>query len=1265
MADEQAPSLYQSAKTRQETGDVKMQEVLPVSLYEGSGRERDPSFANQVGAAYRTGLTANIADWFEEHGVRDEGPRIDAKSFIKSNPMIAERVEELPPEYREKLEEAQTEQQFDVMLMNAEKQLHYQRVLENGGALSSIGAQIVAGFVDPTEFTIGLATGGLAKLATTGRVLTRGAMVAETALTAGVSSAAVTAGLGLQNPTIGIEEIGASFVTGAALGAPFGFLGKADNTRIADSMGKFVRTTSGKSESFEMNGYLRRSRSAESGGNDVADALTSSAYGRYQFLTDTWMSYYKKTFGKTGESREQILAKRADGNIQDRVMETFTRDNVSTLQKNKLPVNDASVYLMHFLGSADALKVLKAPGSTPISKVVRAASIKANGAVFGKAPTVEALVNWAARKMKAKPFTTGGGADAAPSFIPETASSILKDDTARIQGEFDEAQAAFLNSADIGQDPGPRRFVIDDSVTEIALQPVNRQAGSIGAAAKGAEDVEYFGAQLLPPGFFGRLLQSSVPKEIRATAATLINSVSRKDNNTRALTAEDTASRMHREWTATAFNEYNPHFASWAKENGIGLIKRELGSDAQQQFMTEVTRAMRGAADVSPQAREAGNALAKSYKNALLEAKRARIPGFEDIDPNANYVPRLINERRLMGVFNEIGGDGIKAIIKNALVKGGMDDALAERAAKAYAKGSVDRATSSGRAKGNLRGLGEDDIERLRYYLPEDDPSLVDDVIANLKNFRETRNPDGGRISRAKYRLPMDELAEVNINGKTYAMTDLLEDDAWQLFDRYSRGLTGWIGLADRANIRSDAEWDLLMEGLKEKHQGNGKWMEYEEQLLRIKDLILGRPITNENGTFQRTVQTTNKINFITTMGQAGMASFAEMGNIVAYAGMKNMMMHIPALRGIWKQARTGDMDKALTEELQTQFGVGMRLKLGRGRAGVDDWGNPIDQKIFDTADRILDPFQRTVSYVGMLGPMNDFLQTLAMKSFVQKMATVAKGGKKLTEGETLRLRDAGFEDGVLERAFESIRQHGTFDGKRIVGLGLDKWDQSIAADFKDAMDRMVYRAVQENDIGSGAWWMHSTMGKMLTQFRSFIMNAFVKQTLYAGRYSKDPQVWAAFAFTMAFGGLSYIGRNYINSLGREDAQEYRDQRYGSLEAFAKGAFNSTGYASIIPASIDTAMPAFGQDELFANGRTTGLASGFLMGNPTLKLAEGAYDSATLPLRLPQEDYQFSKEDIRALQAIVPLQNVTGIRNMIALLNEELPDRSQEDEYWQ
>lgn len=1244
MADEQTPSLYQRAKARQESGDVKMQEVLPVSLYEGAGRERDPSFSDQIGAAVKTGVTANIGDWFQERAASSVGPRIDAKAYIKSNPMIAERVDELPDGYREKLEAAETEEEFDVMLLNAEKQLHYQRVLENGGAMSSIGAQIVAGFIDPTEVTIGLATGGLSKVYTAGKVITRGRKVAEAALTAGAATAASTAILGVQNPTIDIEDIGTSFVTGMALGAPFGFLGKADNKRIADSMGKFVRTTNGKGGDFEMSRYLRLSRSAESGGKDTAKAITSSAYGRYQFLTDTWVSYYKKTFGNTKESREAILAKRADGKVQDQVMETFTRENVQTLQNNGLPVNDASVYLMHFLGPKDAMRVLKAPGSAPISKVVRAASIKANRAVFDKAPTVEALVNWAARKMKAKPFTTGGGSEGS-SFVPESASPILAADNTRIQNQIDKAEAEF------------------NVVPEI------RQAGSIGAAAKGVEDVEYFGAQLLPPGFFGRLLASNVPKEIRATASSLINSVSRKDDKTRAITAEDTASRMHREWTATAFKAYNPHFASWAKDNGIGLLKRELGSDAQQQFMSEVTRAMRGATDVSPQAKEAGKALSESYKNALLEAKRARIPGFEDVDPNANYVPRIINERRLMTVYREIGGEGVKAIIKTALVKGGMDDALAERVSKAYAKGSVDRATSGAEANGKLRGLAEDDIERLRYYLPEDDPSLVDEVIAHLKTFREGRNKDGGRIDRAKYRLTMDELAEVKINGKTYSMADLLEDDAWQLFDRYSRGLTGWIGLADRANIRSESEWDLMMSGLREKYQGDGRWGEYEDQLTRIKNLILGRPIATENGTFQRSAQTVSKLNFITTMGQAGMASFAEMGNIVAYAGMKNMLMHVPALRNFWKQAKAGNLDKELTEELQTQFGVGMRLALGRGRAGVDDWGNPIDQKIFDTADRLLDPFQRTVSYVGLLGPMNDFLQVLAMKSFAQKLANVAKGSKKFTEGEILRLRDAGFEDGVLQRALESIKQHGTFDGKRIVGLGLDKWDQSIAADFKDAMDRMVYRAVQENDIGSGAWWMHTTMGKILTQFRAFIMNALVKQTMYMARYGgnpvKDPQVYTAFAFTMMFGGLSYVGRNYLNSLGREDAQEFRDERYGSLQAFAAGAFNATGYASIIPSVFDTGMELAGQDQVFSKGRTTGLASSFISGNPTVKAAEGVQALVGLPLRLPQDDYQFSQQDVRKLQAIAPMQNVTGIRNMIALLNEELPERSQEDEYWQ
>ena len=1248
MADEQPVSLIDLARQQAERDNNKIRETLPSGLFEGAGRVSAPTFGDAFDAATELGVTDYASRYISERQAGNIGPRIDAKQAINSNPLTKERYARLPQEYQERLQGAQTQAQLDEMLLNAEKQLHYEKVLQNTGLVSSIGAQIAAGFVDPTEIVVGLVSGGAGNLALKGRAVGKGVKAAVVGLEAGASSAALTTAIGAQDPTIGVDDVLTSFVTGAALGAPIGYLSRADNVRIADKMGKYVATVSKAGDNdFDMTRYMKRNRSAESSGVDTAAPTTSSAYGRYQFLKGTWLTYYEKAFGRTGESEKAILAKRADGTIQDRVMQTFTREIVNKLNNAKLPVNDATVYLAHFLGEGDAIRVLKSTGGTPIERVVSAKSIKANAPVFGtaKAPkikTVEELVQWAARKMKSNAVPTGGSpGDSLTDAMGQSASMIAQRDMDRMEAQQQNAFEAFT-----------------------------AQPGSIGAAAKGVDDAEYFGAEVTLPGSYASYLSKKVPAEIRQTFGSLMNSLSRKDDNTREIAAETTARRMHDAWLSKAYQQYNPHFREWAKERGIGLVRQELGSNAQQDFMREVTRAMRGADDVSPPAKAAGKALADGYKDVLLEAKRARIPGFEDVDPNANYVPRVINERKLMQVHREVGLDGVRQIIKKALVSGGMEDELANRVAKAYAEGSVDRAISPNK-RGALRGLAEDDIERLRYYLPEDDPELVDDVISHLKVFREGRNKDGGRIARAKFRLEMDELAEMEINGKVYRIGDLFEDDAWQLYERYTRSLAGWIGLGDRANVRSESEWDQLVSGLKERHAGDPKIKDYLEKLDQVKTLVLGQSIVSENGTLRRSAQVARKVNFMRTMGQAGMASLAELGNVIAFGGMKNMMMHMPLFRTFWRQAKDGTLDKGLVDELQAATGIGMKLKLGRGRGGVDEYGDPIENHIFDTVDRVLDPFQRAVSYAGLLGPMNDFLQMLAARSFVQKLGNVAKGKYKFKDGEILRLRDAGFHDGVLERALESIKTHGTFDGKRLVGLGLDKWDRQIAADFKDVLANMTYRAVQENDIGSSAWWMHTQWGKLLTQFRGFILNAFVKQSLYAGRYRKDGQVWAAFAFTMFFGGLSYAGRSYLNSLGQEDPEAYREKRIGSVDKVALGAFNATGYASILPGGIDTIgffTGNFGgmtDGPIFKMGRTTGLGSDIITGNPTYDLFRNAKEAAPLPFLLPQDDYQFSQQDARRLQSLLPMNNVTGIRNIFALLNQELPEYSQEDEHWQ
>lgn len=176
---------------------------------------------------------------------------------------------------------------------------------------------------------------------------------------------------------------------------------------------------------FDMGRFMGRNRAAESSGNDVAKAVNSSAYGRYQFLKKTWLASYRETFGETGESEAQILAKRADGAVQDKVMATFTAGNVRALRAARVPVDDGTAYLAHFLGTRDAIRVLKAAGDTPIGQLVSADSIRANATVFSNVSSASELVSWARGKMAIERGDSVPASDIAPA-APDPALSIVR-----------------------------------------------------------------------------------------------------------------------------------------------------------------------------------------------------------------------------------------------------------------------------------------------------------------------------------------------------------------------------------------------------------------------------------------------------------------------------------------------------------------------------------------------------------------------------------------------------------------------------------------------------------------------------------------------------------------------------------------------------------------------------------------------------------------------------------------------------------------------
>ncbi len=177
---------------------------------------------------------------------------------------------------------------------------------------------------------------------------------------------------------------------------------------------KTVTSGAGKFRAPAVETFMARVRSAETSGDDLAAAQTSSAFGRYQFTKGTWLSYFNRRYPDSGLSKAQILAKRSDGTMQDLLMRDLTADNARTLGDAGIPASETNLYITHFAGPRDALKILQADAARPIESVMSAASIKANPWLQGK--TVGEFHAWAQRKMgePSSPHLAEGGVAADP-----------------------------------------------------------------------------------------------------------------------------------------------------------------------------------------------------------------------------------------------------------------------------------------------------------------------------------------------------------------------------------------------------------------------------------------------------------------------------------------------------------------------------------------------------------------------------------------------------------------------------------------------------------------------------------------------------------------------------------------------------------------------------------------------------------------------------------------------------------------------------------
>ncbi len=738
-----------------------------------------------------------------------------------------------------------------------------------------------------------------------------------------------------------------------------------------------------------------------------------------------------------------------------------------------------------------------------------------------------------------------------------------------------------------------------------------------------------------------------------------------------------------RSYSVRYYNAYEDSYKEWAKSNNIGYFKRKWGvqrSDFGRLVADEIEfpGSSRNQAVINAAQRQRN-----VFKEILQDAKNAGVKGFEDIPEDLRYFTHLWDSHKFTTLRQQTDDGFIPMLLSRSLRNANPE--LTEELADAIGRGMRDKIVNRhvGLDAGVSRIFSTSNKEFLRDLLVEEEilSTSQADALVNLLHFKPEGVP-----SRAKKRLKFDLNYEMNFDGKRIAVKDLMNRDAEQVFNSYVNQMSGRIAFAQKG-IKSDADFEKQIKLIRAEGDelGVDGLKQAEKDILKFEvmyDMILGRPpktIQNPSSDANRMARLLMDYNFIRVMNQVGFAQVAELGNAVSIDGIRGLVRVIPEFAAMLKRTTSGELEDPVARDLEAFAGIGVDRRIHQSMNKYDAHDIYVEGR-GDFIDRVglaAQPLKRITADISLMAPLTAGLERSAGRIAVQSLTDLAFGIKSInfkkigrsTKQQDIakRMESLGLDSDMSQRVFQQIRQNAItspsvfFKSRKIRRINLDAWDDIDARDaFVMAISRWTRQSIQQNDVGNLNIHMTSTMGKIISQFRTFMLVSYSKQFLHNIKRN-DFAAYSAMMYSSFFAGLSYTAQMHANAVGRQDKEEFLKERLSAVE-IGKAAFQRSSYASLFPALIDTGMPFFGEDPMFSYGRTTGLATGLLSGIPSVQLIDTAYKGAQGVSRaLLNDDYQISAAQGRAFKSLAPYQNAIGIKNVMNKMFEDLPESARVD----
>jgi len=655
------------------------------------------------------------------------------------------------------------------------------------------------------------------------------------------------------------------------------------------------------------------------------------------------------------------------------------------------------------------------------------------------------------------------------------------------------------------------------------------------------------------------------------------------------------------------------------------------------------------------------------FKDVLQKAKDAGVEGFEDIDINSNYLPRVWNSRKVEDMIQAKGTAHVENVIANSMRRA---SGIAIKDARYIAKGFLERVRKRGAGVDveTMHGINTGDRSELLQILQANksiDDAAVAEIMERVEVALQRGQTTGDVPKHGMHRIILDETHP--------EMEELLENNFEVLTTKYMHAMTGRVAMAQRSHIKGEASFEDAKNFMRAHGAKHGELLEVESGIKSLEDVythLSGRPLDADWGEggkrWSRAIQ---DYNFLRVMNQVGFPQVGDMGAIFSTEYGKAALKQIPAFRYLFKSAKAGKMSDNLASELEEIAGIGTDFINNGMYVRFDEFAHEIGEDGLTVgAHHGAQVAKRGVGVWSGMSGVNTFMQRTAGKAFTQRLWEMSKGIVKIDDSVQRRLRNMGLSKSMQRRVFKQMKR-AEVEGTKVRSVKWQEWDDLDAKDaFSTALHRETTRMVQENDISGTFGWQNRAIGKMLWQFRSFVLQAHTRQGLYMVNM-KDRHAVSAMMMQSFFGSLSWTAQKGIKisalmAIGDMAAAKKEQKR---LEGWnlPKAAIQRAAWAGMIPMIVDSGLYAAGAETPLFAYRTSGLEANLWTGNPTVDLATnmlGAVSGATRAVA----GGGYNQNDARALIRSLPFQNIMIFGDALQSLNRRtLPKgkRSQHD-YW-